>query len=285
MLSIEIFAYMTKHRMIEYHEKSGSECTMNQPAIKAIFCISVLVLCLPGVSAGGDFAVDGTFPLGNAPGFSSGDCSNDTLNPYCPLWDGEHTKPDPFLVYELRRKLAAAVRETQGVSPLQGDPGILSLPPPQGEFPTKGTVRVPVFLVDFSDAPHDPSQTVADVQSKMFGDGNGGYPYESLKNYYQRSSYNQLTITGDVYGWYRAAQPRSYYVSMGKSDGRKALINEILLAYNSQINFSNYDANGNGKIDALFIKWAGPDTGWGSFWWASMSGVFSSVTVDGVTPR
>ena len=109
----------------------------------------------------------------------------------------------------------------------------------------------------------------------MFGDGNGGYPYESLKNYYQRSSYNQLTINGDVYGWYRAAQPRSYYMNLGKTQGRDALINEILLAYNSQINFANYDSNGNGKIDALFIKWAGSDTGWSTFWWASMSGVSS----------
>ena len=139
--------------------------------------------------------------------------NNTSPDPDCPLWDGEHAKPDPFLVYDLSRKSE------------EGKYGISSLQPPPGwrGLPTKGTVRIPVFLVDFSDAPHDPNQTAADVQSKMFGNGTGDYPYESLKNYYQRSSYNQLNITGDVYDWYRAAYPRSYYSFAGKFPGKGRL--------------------------------------------------------------
>ena len=37
-------------------------------------------------------------------------------------------------------------------------------------------------------------------------------------------------------------------------------------------------------MDALFIKWAGPDTGWATFWWACMSTDSYPITVDGVTP-
>jgi len=246
---------------------------MNQSVIKAIVLISFLVLCLPMVSAAGESAgASAAFTNQDVPDFSSCDITNaTTLNPYCPLWDGEHTQPDPFLVYEVRKE-----RE-------ESNYGISSLLPPPGwrGLPTKGTVRIPVFLVDFPDAPHDPSQTVADVQSKMFGNGNSGdYPYESLKNYYQRSSYNQLTITGDVYGWYPAKYNRSYYLSQGKV----ALINEILQEYDSTVNFADYDADHNGKMDALFIKWAGDDTGWGNFWWACMSTDNSPITVDGVKP-
>ena len=213
--------------------------------------------------------------------------SYDATCQYCPVWDGNHSKPDPFLVYEFQNKLVAAKLKAQGKTTQQVQESIFSLQPPPGwrGMPTKGTVRLPVFLVDFSDAPHDPSQTVAAVQSKMFGDGNiNNYPYESLKNYYQRSSYNQLTITGDVYGWYRAAHPRSYYQTLGYAAGSDALINEILLTYDNQINFANYDADHNGKIDGLFINWAGPNTGWGTFWWAWMGAVYSPVTVDGVQP-
>jgi M6 family metalloprotease-like protein len=177
-----------------------------------------------------------------------------------------------------------ATLTAQGKTPQQIQNSVSSLQPPPAwrGMPTKGTVRIPVFLVDFSDAPHVPSQTVADVQSKMFGNGNiSDYPYESLKNYYQRSSYNQLTINGDVYGWYRAPQPRTYYQSLGYQ-GREALINEIIGAYNNQINYADYDADHDGKIDAVFIKWAGSDNG--NFWWAYQPTMYTPITVDGVTP-
>ena len=246
---------------------------MNTTALKTIVLISFLALFLPSVSAFGDNAGSSeAFTTRDVPDFSSCEITNDTpLDLNCPLWDGEHLKPDPFLIYDVRRNIEES---RYGISSLQPPPGWRGLP-------TKGTVRIPVFLVDFSDAPHDPNQTAADVQSKMFGNGTtGDYPYESLKNYYLRSSYNQLTITGDVYDWYRAVYPRSYYQSQGKV----VLINEILQAHDSQVNFTLYDADHNEKIDALFIKWAGSDTGWASFWWACMSSTGSSLTVDGVKP-
>jgi len=242
---------------------------MHRPLIIAFVLTGFLILCLPGVSAAPE-----AISSADVPDFSSCEFTNGTLNPYCPIWDGEHREPDPFLVYDVRRNFEES---TYGISSLQPPPGWRGLP-------TKGTVKIPVFLVDFSDAPHDPAQTVAEVQSKMFGNGNGGYPYESLKNYYQRSSYNQLIINGEVYGWYRAAQPRDYYLALGRPQGRDALINEILQAYDSQVNFADYDADHNGKIDALFIKWAGTDNGWGNFWWACMSSSSSSLTVDGAKP-
>jgi M6 family metalloprotease-like protein len=262
---------------------------MNQSVIKACVLISFLIFCLPMVSASGDSAGSSeAFASKEVPDFSSCEIINgSTLKPYCPIWDGDHAKPDPFLVYEVQKKIVAASLKSQGLSTQQVDFGVSSLQPPPvwRGMPTKGTVRIPVFLVDFPDAPHDPSQTVADVQSKMFGDGNSvDYPYESLKNYYQRSSYNQLTITGDVYGWYTAAQPRSYYLSLGKPQGRVVLMNEILQKYDNEVNFADYDADRNGKMDALFIKWAGSDNGWANFWWACMSTVSSPITVDGVTP-
>jgi M6 family metalloprotease-like protein len=228
------------------------------------------------VSAAGNSAGSAeAFTSQDLPDLSLCDTPNDTIfDPECPFWDGEHAQPDPFLVYDFHRKLE------------ESEFGISSLQPPPGwrGLPTKGTVRIPVFLVDFSDAPHDPNQTAVDVQSKMFGNGSGDFPYESLKKYYQRSSYNQLTITGDVYDWYRADYPRSYYQSLGNPAGRVTLINEILQKHDALVNFADYDTDHNGKMDALFVKWAGADTGWATFWWASMSTDNSPITVDGVKP-
>jgi len=187
---------------------------------------------------------------------------------------GNH-QADPQLVRNMQRRL----HELQGV-PVPG--GLLPAPPLvwQGGLPAFGSPKILVILVDFSDQPHTAAQTTDDVQLKMFGTGNlTDAPYESLRSFYQRSSYGQLSISGNVLGWYRAANPRSYYETVGNTE----LIKEALDHYNAQgHDFTQYDNDGNGVIDAFFIKWTGPDNGWGNFWWAYQSGIYDpSYTIDG----
>jgi hypothetical protein len=82
--------------------------------------------------------------------------TNDTaLCKYCPIWDGDHSKPDPFLVHEFHKKIVADTLKAQGKTTQQIQSSVLSLQPPPywRGMPTKGTVKIPVFLVDFSDAP------------------------------------------------------------------------------------------------------------------------------------
>ncbi|MFZ4791808.1 MAG: M6 family metalloprotease domain-containing protein, partial [Candidatus Competibacteraceae bacterium] len=139
--------------------------------------------------------------------------------------------------------------------------------------------------MDFPDQPHTAAQTTDDVQLKMFGTGSlDDAPYESLRSFYQRSSYGQLNISGNVLGWYRAANPRSYYKNLGYPPGGiTALVKEALNYYDAQgHDFTQYDNDGDGVIDAFFIKWTGPDNGWMGFWWAYQSRIDdSSYTIDG----
>ncbi|MFZ1643664.1 MAG: M6 family metalloprotease domain-containing protein [Candidatus Contendobacter sp.] len=189
---------------------------------------------------------------------------------------GNH-KTDPHLILDTQRRLY----ELQGIPAPDGLPA----PPPawQGGLPAFGSPKVLVILVDFPEYPHDDSQTVADVQSKMFGSGvPADAPYESLRTFYQRSSYSQLNITGTVLGWYRATHDRYYYQTLDDR-GTQALIKEAFDYYNTQgHDFSQYDSDNDGFIDAFFIKWTGPDNGWANFWWA-YQGYFSDNTysVDG----
>ena len=168
-------------------------------------------------------------------------------------------------------------------------------PPPawQGGLPSKGSPKILVLLVDFPDYPASASDTSSDVSSKFFGNGDASkYPYESLRNFYQRSSYGNLNISGNVLGWYRAKNNRSHYeqnyqyIYNGESYGygQEELIKEALNYFNAQgHDFTQYDNQGSGKIDALFIKWTGPDNGWSNFWWAYQSNWWynSSYTIDG----
>jgi len=76
-----------------------------------------------------------------------------------------------------------------------------ALPPAMegSRLPSTGTVKVLTLLISFSDYPE--SNTQASIHSKLFGDGDAAdYPYESLKKYYNRSSYGQLSVEGNTLG-------------------------------------------------------------------------------------
>lgn len=46
------------------------------------------------------------------------------------------------------------------------------------------------------------------------------------------------------------------------------MVSEALTSYATTHDFSQYDNDNDGDIDLVTILYAGPDTGWGSFWWA-----------------
>lgn len=79
-------------------------------------------------------------------------------------------------------------------------------PPAWRGMPTKGNVKILALLIDFSDTPHVNAQNT--INSKLFGVGvPSEYPRESLTNYYKRSSYNQLNISGSTLEWYKTSYP------------------------------------------------------------------------------
>lgn len=129
-------------------------------------------------------------------------------------------------------------------------------------LPSKGTPRIFVLPIEFPDYPH--TQDTSTFQSQLFGNGiAGNYPYESMKNFYYRSSYGQLTILGDVMPWHTASQNRANYVG-----NVKPVIMEALNALKDSVDFTQYDNNGDGEIDYFICYWTGPDTGWNTTFWA-----------------
>ncbi len=138
-------------------------------------------------------------------------------------------------------------------------------PPPAWKgMPTKGNVKILALLVAFSD--YAPTNSAPSIDGKLYGDGTAAAPYESVRNYYRRASFNQLEIGGTTLGWYTTAYPRSS-VAQTRA-GREALIKEALNSFNSAgHDFSQYDNDGDGAIDYFVVIWTGPDNGWGNFWW------------------
>ncbi len=197
-----------------------------------------------------------------------------------------NNKTDLQLIWKTKQKINSLYSKSWGVNENDSELEYQALPPlsMQGGIPSAGNVNLPVLLVDFPDYPHDPAQTVVDVLCKFFSDGDpNDVPYESLRNYYKRSSYGELNISGDVMGWYTAQHNRDYYKQLGDGPGQQTLIKEAMEYYDTSYDFSKYDNDNNGYIDAIYIKWTGPDDGWSSFWWSyqwSWQGE-TSLIIDG----
>lgn len=148
-------------------------------------------------------------------------------------------------------------------------------------LPSLGRQRVFALLIGFSDYPG--LNPKAEIHRRLFNEGPiHERPYESLRDYYLRSSYGLLELTGSTLGWYRTAYPQSSVQQT--TDGREALIREAIDHFDAQgHDFSRYDNDGDGAIDYFLVFYAGPHQEWGDFWWGyQQTYQDSSTTVDGL---
>ena len=156
------------------------------------------------------------------------------------------------------------------------------------ELKARGATKTVAVMVDFSDMRGDkvlPGLTPANVAKNVFGEGTAVAqqkysPFESLHNYYKRSSENKLEVGGDVFGWVHLNQKRWRYQPAypdGAGEDIKAMydnraifkiVSEALSKLDASVDFAKYDNDGDGDIDLVTIMYAGPNTGWGNFWWA-----------------
>lgn len=159
--------------------------------------------------------------------------------------------------------------------------------------PVIGTRRALVLLVDFSDkAAKEKQQHYKDM---LFSQGS--YSTGSLCDYYWEASYNKLKITGEISGdggktagWYRAPQSYSYYADGNYGiygqypKNAQKLVEDVVDLAANYVNFSDYDNDGDGYVDALFIVHSGPGaeaTGNVNDIWSHQWGI-EPKTVDGV---
>jgi len=120
-----------------------------------------------------------------------------------------------------------------------------------------------------------------DVPLIIKDSSDASYPYENLGAYYYRASYGKLVLKGRAYN-YTATHNRDYY-TYNLDD----LVAEALAALDSQIDYSLFDGDSDGYIDAVYLHFAGPNTGWGTTWWSEMRkfhNTTGSPTYDGKQP-
>jgi immune inhibitor A len=115
-----------------------------------------------------------------------------------------------------------------------------------------GTRKIPVILVNFSDTAT--TFDSAQFQSLLFGSGT-----KSMKDYYEEVSYGAFSVapgTSGVTGWYTAAGTHAYYGD-NDADGYDRhpgeLVIEAVAAADPDVDFAEYDTDGDCYVDAVVI--------------------------------
>ncbi|MFX1534594.1 MAG: M6 family metalloprotease domain-containing protein [Promethearchaeota archaeon] len=154
--------------------------------------------------------------------------------------------------------------------------------------PALGNQKLLVLMVDFSDQVGSNSKSY--YENLIFSDNPG-----SVKHYYSTTSREQVTIIGTVggTGWYRAPETMVHYgadqVPGSGNDDKYGeiyeLVEDLVQLADANIDFSDYDTDGDDYVDHLIVVHAGEgqessrdsDDIWSHRW-----AVPSSILVDGV---
>lgn len=145
---------------------------------------------------------------------------------------------------------------------------------------TVGPAHVVALRVSFPDVGFEEGDTLEALQALLdeggAASGVDSFPYESLNAFYQRASYGKLSIDGKAFD-YVAQHERSYY-----TQNQDLLFEEALTSLDASVDFSQFDGNGDGFIDGVYLHFAGESTGWGTVWWSSVSRYLGpDIALDG----
>lgn len=128
-------------------------------------------------------------------------------------------------------------------------------------FPTTGSPRALVILVEFADnafAIENPYEVYSDMLSLPGFDRDGATG--SIADYFRDSSEGKFTPQFDLFGPVKLSQPMSYYGG-NKPNGDDIrpdeMVTEACEILDGIIDFHNYDADGDGMIDNVYVFYAG----------------------------
>lgn len=147
--------------------------------------------------------------------------------------------------------------------------------------PSEGTAQWCVLRADFQDESADyNTYNVPYFTERFFSSGTA--PKPSVNDFYTETSYGKLEIQGAVGtsgtggdGWYKGTQTKQWYIDNGGNN----LVAEAVLNADPDIDFSQFDVDGDGYVDTVLLYY--PNTTFsGGLWPHRSSGL--NIHVDGV---
>jgi M6 family metalloprotease-like protein len=154
-------------------------------------------------------------------------------------------------------------------------------------FPTTGARKLVCILIGFKDKAFTKTQAEFNNLFNQVGYTTGGAT-GSVKDFYNENSWNQFNLTVDVFGPYTASQNMSYYGAndaSGNDVKPRELVTEAVKLADASANYANYDNDGDGSVDGVYIIYAGygEEAGGGANCiWAHAWNI-TTITLDGKT--
>ncbi len=146
-------------------------------------------------------------------------------------------------------------------------------------LPSQGTANLVIFYVDFPDCRYGTDFTEEQIAEIAFGEedpNDRNYPFDSISAFYKRSSKGAMDLNGKVFR-YTAKGSNAEYI-----DDKEKLLKECYDAFKESEDFTRFDGNGDGVIDATLISVplaAGEDE-----WWPEAGGFFDfGYKIDGMS--
>ena len=127
------------------------------------------------------------------------------------------------------------------------------------DVPTSGKQKALVLLVEFSDRKFsmDNPQTFYTALLNKEGYYNEFGANGSARDFYVASSNGKYLPDFDVYGPIQASRSYSYYGAGGGTQNVPDLIAEVVKKADGQVDFSQYDTDGDGYVDNVYVFFAG----------------------------
>lgn len=157
-----------------------------------------------------------------------------------------------------------------------------------------GTKKGIVILAQFTDVKFKTANNLAKYKRIMNEEGYSEGSFRgSVSDYFKDQSAGQFELDFDVVGPYTMKNNQSYYGkndSQGNDMNAEQMIKEACQQADSEVNFADYDWDGDGEVDQVFVLYAGKgeaDGGATTTIWPHMytleEGTGSKLTLDGVT--
>ena len=137
-------------------------------------------------------------------------------------------------------------------------------------LPATGIVNLLVIPVTFTDFPITGTNATNrrnDIQKSFFGNASDT-GWQSVKSFYETSSYGNLTINGVVSDWYDSSYSSSTFASLSPTgvyedyyDPTWTMLNLAVNWYKSTTgnNLTSYDTDNDGFIDAVYLIYNNPN--------------------------
>lgn len=154
---------------------------------------------------------------------------------------------------------------------------------------SQGNRKYLVILVQFSDKSFQSTNANNDFTNQLNQDGyNANSGTGSAWNYYYENSRGLFNPRFDVVGPVTVSRTAAYYGEnddYGNDAHPEEMVEEAVKLVNSNVDFSQYDQDGDGRVDNVFIYYCGyaeSQGGGSNTIWPHASGIGGNVVLDGV---